>query len=151
MSNLLTRDRTTTPAALEPYRALRDLLRWEPFREAAWPAMDPSVSFLPSFEIKETKGAYLFKADLPGIKEAELDISVLGDRLTIAGKREQEHKEDTETYHLMERTFGSFSRTFNLAEAVEAEHVHAELKDGVLNLTVPKRPGAKAQKVKIQS
>jgi len=80
-----------------------------------------------------------------------LDINVLGNRLSVSGKREQEHKEDTDTYHLMERSFGSFSRTFTLPDEVEADHVHAELKEGILNLTIPKRPGAKAQKVKIQS
>lgn len=151
MANLLTRDRTNPSTALEPFRALRDLLRWDPYREANWLPMETAATFMPSFEVKETKGAYMFKADLPGIKDEDLEINVLGNRLTITGKREQERKEDTDTYHLMERSYGSFSRTFNLPDEVEAEHVHAELKEGVLNLTIPKRPEAKAKKVKIQS
>ena len=149
MANLMTRDRATIPAALEPYRLLRDMLRWDPYRESNWPPMEGAVTFMPSFEVKETSGAYLFKADLPGIKDEDLEINVLGNRLTISGKREQERKEDTETYHLMERSFGSFSRTFTLPDEVEATHVHAELKGGVLNLTIPKRPESKPQKVKI--
>lgn len=149
MSNLMTRDRT--PSSLEPLRLFRDLLRWDPYRDTSWPAMEPAATFLPPFEVKETGGAYLFKADLPGFKEADLDVNVIGNRLTVSGKREQERKEETDTYHLMERSFGSFTRTFTLPEEVEAGHIHAEIKDGVLSLSIPKRPESKPQKVKIQS
>lgn len=151
MTSLMTRNRTTPPASLEPIRLLRDLLNWDPYREASWLPMETGATFMASFEVKETKGAYLIKADLPGFNEKDLDINVLGNRLTVSGKREQEHKEDSDTYHLMERSFGSFSRTFTLPDEVEASHVLAEIKEGVLNLTIPKRPGTKAQKVKIQS
>lgn len=149
MTNLLTLDRTTPTAALEPYRVMRDLLRWDPFREVNWMPGDTALAFVPTFEVKETKGSYLFKADLPGIKEEDLEINLLGNRLTISGKREQERKEDTDSYHLMERSYGAFSRTFNLPEEVEADHIHAELKDGVLNLSIPKQPESKPQKVKL--
>jgi HSP20 family protein len=153
MTNLLTRERQTSPQGLlEPFRMMREMLRWDPLREGTWtPGFESAATFMPSFEVKETDGAYHFKADLPGIKDEDLEIQVLGNRLTISGKREAEKKEENETYHLFERSFGSFSRTFTLPEEVEPRDVHAELKQGVLSLTIPKRPESKPQKVKIQS
>ena len=112
MSNLLTREpRTLTPQTpvLEPFRMMRELMRWDPFRDNLL-ALD-TQTFMPSFEVKETPSAYVFKADLPGIKEEDLDIQLLGNRLTIGGKRETDKKEENETWHLIERSYGSFSRS----------------------------------------
>jgi HSP20 family protein len=74
---------------------------------------------------------------------------VEGNRLTIRGKREAEKREDNETYHAFERTFGAFTRSFLLPDPVAAEHVHAELKEGVLTLSIPKSPEARPQKIQI--
>lgn len=152
MPNLITR--TPTPATqtpvLEPFRMMRDLLRWDPFRETAWPMMEAASSFSPSFEVKETPNAYVFKADLPGIKDEDLDIQLLNNRITISGKREIEHKEDNETYHLHERSFGTFSRTFSLPEEVSVDKVDAHLVHGVLTLTVMKNPEAQPRKIPVK-
>ncbi|MBI3131541.1 MAG: Hsp20/alpha crystallin family protein [Acidobacteria bacterium] len=151
MSNLLTRDfRTITPQipALEPFRMMRDLMRWDPYRDNLLSL--ENQTFLPSFEVKETPTAYVFKADLPGIKEEDLDIQLLGNRLTIGGKRETEKKEDNETWHLVERSYGSFSRSFTLPEEITANKVDAHLVNGVLTLTVMKNPEAQAQKIRIK-
>lgn len=150
MSTLLTRDRNTQPLGLlEPFRLMRDLWKWDP--QSAWPpAFEASDAFSPSFEVKETLGAYLFKADLPGIKEEDLEINVLGNRLTVSGRREMEKEEQGETFHVMERRYGSFSRTFALPEEVPPDHVHAELKQGELVITIPKRPESKPSKVRLQ-
>ncbi|MCX6549234.1 MAG: Hsp20 family protein [Acidobacteria bacterium] len=73
-----------TAATLEPFRLMRDFLRWDPLRDYDLGA--PSAAFLPSFDVKESPDAYQFKADLPGILEADLEISLEGTRLTVAGK-----------------------------------------------------------------
>lgn len=153
MPNLITRT-TATPATqtpvLEPFRMMRDLLRWDPFRDAAWPMMETATAFSPNFEVKETPSAYVFKADLPGIKDEDLDIQLLNNRLTIGGKRESEHKEDNETYHLFERSYGTFSRTFSLPEEVSIDKVDAHLVNGVLTLTVMKNPEAQPRKIHVK-
>ncbi len=99
--------------------------------------------------MKETPDAYQFKADLPGILEAELEISLEGSRLTVAGKREEESIKDGERIHLSERSHGTFSRTFTLPEDVEGEKVVAELRNGVLTLMVPKRPEVRPRKINV--
>lgn len=150
MRNLLTlRPHTLTPVA-EPFRLMRDFLRWDPFRDTQ---LEPEANayFLPSFDVKETPEAYVFKADLPGIRQEDLDIDLTGNRLSIRGRRSAEPKVDGETLHIAERAFGTFARTFTLPEEVLASEVHADLKDGVLNLSIPKRPEAKPQKIRIQS
>ena len=152
MAELMTRTRPETASlqVFEPFRVFRDLMRWDPFRESAWMA-DRDSAFVPSFEVKETPAAYVFRADLPGIKEDDLDIQLLGNRLTIGGKRESEKKEDNETYHLYERSYGSFSRSFTLPEEVSANKVDAHLQNGVLTLTVMKSPEAKPHKVPVKA
>ncbi len=149
MSTLLTRDRAQTPV-LEPFRMMRDLLRWDPLREPAWP-VEMGATFMPSFEVKETPTAYVFKADLPGIRDEDLDIQLTGNRLTVSGKRETEKHEDHETLHLHERSYGSFSRSFTLPEEISPHKVDAHLVQGVLTLTVMKSPEAQPQKIHVKS
>ena len=90
--------------------------------------------------MKENKDGYVFRADLPGVREDDLDISLTGNRLTISGKREQEKHEQGDTYYANERSYGSFSRAFTLPDGTDAENVRADLKNGVLQVTVPKKP-----------
>lgn len=155
MNQVKTRETTANPMfknPWEPYRLMNELGRWDPFKELGWPLTQMDLStFSPSFEVKETPGAYVFRADLPGVKNEDVDIHVEGNRLNIRGKREAEKREDNETYHAYERSFGSFSRSFLLPEPVAAEHVHAELKEGVLTLSVPKSPEARPQKIQVTS
>lgn len=136
-----------TAATLEPFRLMRDFMRWDPLRDYDLGA--PAAAFMPSFDVKETSDAYQFKADLPGILEADLEISLEGTRLTVAGKREEETLKDGERSHLSERSHGRFSRTFTLPEDVEGEKVVAELRHGVLTLMVPKRPEVRPRKINV--
>ena len=71
-------------------------------------------TFSPSFEVKETKDSYVFKADVPGVKESDIEGTVTGNRLSISGKREVEHKEQTNTFYTYERSYGDFTRSFLL-------------------------------------
>jgi HSP20 family protein len=133
----------------DPFRAMDALLRWDPFREETAPLGSWTGGYTPRFDVKETKDAYVFKADLPGVKEEDVELSLSGNMLTISGKKEEEHKEESEQYYAMERTYGSFSRSFSLPDSVDSEHVTAELKGGVLAVNVPKRPEAQPKKIAI--
>lgn len=132
---------------MDPFEVMRDLMRWDPFAELAPIA---GGAFMPSFDVKETGEAYVFTADLPGVKESDLELSLTGNRLTIAGKREEEKKEQDERWYAYERSYGAFSRSFTLPEGVDGEHVQAELKEGVLRVTVPKKPEVKPRKIELK-
>jgi HSP20 family protein len=151
-----TSDKPAAPAVgqWDPFRAMRDLLRWDPFREMS--AFEPyggaeTAMFMPAFEVKETKEGYSFKADLPGVKDADLEITLSGNRMTISGKREAEQREKSDTFYAYERTYGSFARTFTLPEGADMENLHAELKGGVLTMLVPRRPEMQPRKIQIKT
>ena len=132
---------------------------WDPFAGllAAYGFQVPryfekqTEAFVPRFEVRENKDALILKADMPGIKSDNLDISVQANVLTISGNREQEAKTDNETFHMVERLFGSFTRSFTLPEAVDTKRLEAELKEGVLTVILPKAPEAKPTRVQIKS
>jgi HSP20 family protein len=156
MANLIRRQppQEVTPSGgiWDPFRVVRDVFRWDPFREieSAMGADYRSVgSFSPNFEVKETKEAYVFRADMPGVKDEDLEISLTGNQLTISGHREQETRERGETYYTSERTYGSFSRAFALPEGTDDENVTAELKNGVLIVNVAKKPEIQPKKIAI--
>jgi len=135
----------------DPISWTRDLLRWDPFREMLPSFAQQEMVFNPAFDVKETKEGYLFQADLPGIAERDLEITRTGNRLTVAGKRETEREVQGETYYTAERTYGSFTRTFTLPDGIDGDHIHAQLKEGVLHVLVPKLPEAQAKKIEIKS
>lgn len=153
MNLIRTRQPQTLPSTtdtLEPFRLMRNLLRWDPYRELSFP-MEGGSTFMPSFDVKETADAYVFTADMPGIQKDNLDIQLTGNRLTISGHRESEGTREGETFYSQERSFGTFSRTFSLPEEVESGKVAAELREGVLHLMVPKSPETRPQKITISS
>lgn len=156
MANIIRRypgqEVTPSNAAWDPFRVVRDVFRWDPFREieAALGGEYRNLgTFAPTFDVKETKEAYIFRADLPGVKDEDLDISLTGSRLTISGHREQEAREQGETYYASERSYGAFSRAFTLPDGTDAENVSAELKNGVLLVNVPKKPEVQAKRIAI--
>ncbi|HET6410808.1 MAG TPA: Hsp20/alpha crystallin family protein [Anaeromyxobacter sp.] len=151
MANLIRRGSPSAvlaPRLPDPFEMMRDLLRWDPFAEFGSPRGE--LAFAPSFEVKETKDAYLFKADLPGIAEGDLDIALTGNRLTVSGKREEEKKEEDDRYYAFERSYGSFSRSFTLPEGVDVDHAEAGLSQGVLTVSIPKKPEAKPKKIEVK-
>ncbi len=138
-------------AELDPIGFVRSMLRWDPFRAMAPVFADEGLGFVPAFEVKETKDAYLVRADLPGVKEQDLDVSTTGHRLTVRGKREAERKDERDTYYLYERSYGSFARTLSLPEGADPGQVHAALADGVLTITVGKRAELQPKKIAVQT
>jgi HSP20 family protein len=154
MSSIIVRNREGAPAQpsrqdWDPMRWARDLLRWDPFREMMPSFPTAELAFAPAFEVKETKDGFVFKADVPGVKEQDLDITHTGNRLTITGKREAEHEEKSDTYYASERSYGSFTRAFTLPDGVDGDHVRAELNAGVLTIVVPKLPEAQPKKISV--
>src|SRR3974390_3434896 len=103
----------------------------------------------PAVDIYENEHELVVKADIPDIKPEELDIRVENNILTIRGERKFEKKVDEKNYLRLERTYGSFSRSFSLANTVNSEAIKAEYKDGVLTLTVPKREEDKPKQIKV--
>lgn len=141
-----------SPVAWEPFRLMRELMSWDPFAELMPSALFRRglEGFAPRFDVKETRDAYVFTADLPGVTEDDLDVSLTGNRLTVSGKRESERTNEGERYYAYERSYGSFTRSFTLPEGVDAEHVDATLKNGVLTLSVPKKEAHKPRKISIK-
>jgi HSP20 family protein len=135
----------------DPFERMRELMGFDPFEQVGRMVggQEQGLGFVPAFEVKETKDSYIFKADLPGVKESDLDITLTGDRITISGKRETEKEEDTDRFYAYERSYGSFSRSFTLPEGVDAEHCSADLKEGVLNLRLPKVPEVQPKRIQV--
>lgn len=142
---------TATPALArsEPSRWISRLMGWDPFREMAPFLGEQRLALEPAFEIKETKDGYLFKADVPGIKQSDLDVSVTSNRLTVSGKRDAEKEDKGDTYYTYERSYGSFTRSFTLPEGVNESNIHADLRDGVLSILMPKKPESMPKKIPI--
>ena len=105
--------------------------------------------FTPAFEVKETKDAYIFKADLPGVKEEDVEVTVTGNRIQVSGKREEEKQEENERFYAYERNYGSFSRSFTLPEGVDSENVDAGLTNGVLSLRIGKKPEIQPKRIQL--
>lgn len=140
-----------SPSGFEPNRWLRSMLRWDPFQEMAPIFGAEEVEFSPSFDVKETKSAFVVTADVPGVKASDLDVSVSESRMNISGKRESEREEKSDTYYACERSYGTFARTFTLPEGVNPNAVSADLKDGVLTVSIAKKPEVQAKKIEIKT
>ena len=106
--------------------------------------------FVPAVDVLEQDGNYLIKAELPGLKASDVEIRVEGSTLTISGERKYEHKEEKEGYRRFERRYGSFCRSFTLPENAKAEAIEADMSEGVLTLTVPKKATAEPRKIEVR-
>lgn len=135
----------------DPFRTMRELMRFDPFAEMSTMNVGQSLQFNPDFEVKETREGYQFRADLPGIKEKDLEISMTGNRLSVSGHREAEKRDESDRYYLYERSYGSFTRSFTLPDGIDSTKIAAELKDGVLTLMVPRRPETQPRKITVRS
>ena len=137
--------------------------RWEPFRGSYDSQLNRLFSdffgrtsqeqnltpWAPAVDIFEGEHELVVKADLPDIKPEELDIRVENNILTIRGERRFEKKVDEKNYLRVERSYGSFARSFSLANTVNTEAIKADYKDGVLTLSIPKREEAKPKQIKV--
>lgn len=138
------------PKSFSGLPILRSLMEWEPLRELAPLFEKEESAFVPKFDVKETQDAFLLKADLPGVAEKDIEVSVSGSRLTISGKREEEKKEKGDVYYTWERSYGAFTRSFTLPEDIDPAHVEAELKGGVLTIVAAKSVEHRPQKIPVK-
>jgi HSP20 family protein len=134
---------------------MEDMLR-HPLLEARrplswWRTPSEEVGWTPTVEMYEKGDKFVVKADLPGMKKEELDISVVGDTLTIKGERKAESEVKNEDYYRCELCYGKFSRSIALPGAVDAEKIEAKYENGVLEITLPKVEEAKPKKIEIKA
>ncbi len=107
------------------------------------------TSWAPPVDIYETENELVVKADLPDINEKELDIRVENNMLTIRGERKFDQKVKEDNYLRIERTYGSFNRSFGLPNSVNAEGIKAEYRNGVLTVVMPKRAESKPKQIQV--
>lgn len=123
--------------------------RW--FEDLRLPEFETSKFIVPAFDVSETDEHIIVKADLPGVDVKDIDISIVGNVLTVKGEKKQEKEEKNESYHRIERSYGSFSRSISLPAEVNPDAVEAVYKDGVLKLTIPKAEKSKPKKIEIKT
>lgn len=146
--------------ALIKWESLRDIedlfdrytrsIPWPPGRAAS---AGPLAEWHPRVDISENEGNYVIKADIPGVPKDALTVTVDNGVLTLQGERRQEHKEENERFHRVERVYGSFSRSFHLPEDADAMGLKANAVEGQLTVTVPKKavtPSATAVQVPVE-
>ena len=103
----------------------------------------------PAVDFSEDEKEYHLTADLPGVQEKDIEVKLSDDMLTITGERSDEREEEEKDYHLSERRYGSFKRSFRLPESVDQAKIKASFANGVLNLVMPKTKQAKKKARKI--
>ncbi|MGE4551786.1 MAG: Hsp20/alpha crystallin family protein [Desulfovibrionaceae bacterium] len=118
-----------------------------------WPAgFGPAeASAFPAVDIAENGDVLTITAELPGVAPKDVDISLEKGVLTIRGEKRFEHEEQKDDYRRIERSYGSFSRSFALPNEVDVDKAKAEFKDGVLTLNLPKAEVCKAKRIEIAS
>jgi HSP20 family protein len=104
----------------------------------------------PMVDVSEDDKAFHITADLPGISDKDVNVTLSGDVLTISGERREEREQKDRNYHFSERRFGSFRRAFTLPPGVDRDKIEANFKNGVLALTLPKTPEAMQQQKRIE-
>ncbi len=107
-------------------------------------------SWNPVVDVVEEDDKFVIEAELPGMKKDEIQISLAHDMLTIRGEKKVEKEEKKKNYHRSERSYGSFSRTFNFPGNVKADKVDAEFNNGVLTVTIPKSEDAKPKQIEVK-
>lgn len=105
----------------------------------------------PAVDVAETPEQVTVKAELPGIDPKDINISLTGDILSIKGEKKSEREEKKENYHVVERSYGSFSRSLRLPAAVNADKIEAKFEKGVLTVTCPKKEVVKPKDIKIKT
>jgi HSP20 family protein len=139
---------------------------WDPFREMAamMDRMDqmlgrmpvetraglPTAAWTPRVDITEDEKEYLVKAELPEVKKDQIKVTVRDHTLSITGERKSEKEEKGKKFHRIERTYGSFERSFLLPDDADAGKITSEFKDGMLNVHLPKVPGTTPKPIEVK-
>jgi HSP20 family protein len=136
----------------------KDMLSlWNPFSELMrvgehferWPFDERRFS--PAVDVREEADSILVEAELPGMKPEDVSVNLEGNLLTISGERKFEHEKKEEGYRRIERSYGSFSRSFTLPDTVALERCEAEMNNGILKIRVPKSEKAQPRRIDVKS
>ena len=132
---------------IDPFRELANL--FENFADGTGKDQLMAGSFVPPVDIYEDEHNLVLKLEIPGVSEANLDIQVENNTLTVKGERKFEKEEKEENFHRVERRYGSFLRTFRLPNTVDTETVEANYEKGVLRINLAKKAEAKPKQIKV--
>ncbi|MGA1846994.1 Hsp20/alpha crystallin family protein [Deferribacter abyssi] len=151
---MLERWRGNKPAVTSPFRELLTFQEeinklFDDFFKVP-KTLDDVAKFIPDIDIAETKDAFIIKADLPGLSEKDIEVSLTNNILTIKGERKEEKEEKDKNYYRKERVFGSFLREIQIPKKVQSDKVKAKFKNGVLEIKLPKAEEEKEKTVKIE-
>lgn len=106
-------------------------------------------SFSPSIDVKENENEFIIKAELPGVDEKDIEVTVTNDSITIKGEKKEEKEDKDKNYYYMERSYGSFSRVIPFEAEIESGKAEAKFKNGILDIKIPKNQSAKAKGTKV--
>jgi HSP20 family protein len=151
------REHTKVPALLRPIgdieRAFEDFLRRPFLSPSRWDRLAewrlPFETSLPKLDVIDRDGEVVVRAELPGVKKEDIEISLTGALLTLKGQTKREEKEEKGDYYRCEISQGSFSRTVTLPAEVNESGAKAQLRDGMLEVTLPKVEKAKKRPIKV--
>ena len=148
---------------------MSSLIRWEPFRDIHTlqdrlnrvfgdlshrpGSTDEGLTagpWTPQVDVYETNDSIVLKADLPGMNQNDVEISVEGNTLTVKGERKFEKEVNEKDYYRMERSYGTFTRSFTLPPTVDSDKIDAAFAQGVLKITLPKREESKPKQIKVK-
>ncbi|MFO1518681.1 MAG: Hsp20/alpha crystallin family protein [bacterium] len=142
---------------LQVYRPFKDLFRLSSeldrlfnYRGTSAEDEESPSTWSPAVDISEDKEAVKFRAELPGLKKEDVKINVREGVLTLQGERKFEEEKKDENHYRIERSYGVFARSFTLPTSVDESKIQATMKDGVLEIRVPKKPEAKEKEISIE-
>ncbi len=142
--------------ALAPWRGMETLRQemervFDRFFEPRWDEFEAVGAWAPKLDFSETKDAFVVKAEVPGVEQKDISVSIQDQMLTVKGEKHKEKEEKDEKYHRVERSWGAFARTIALPAGVDTEKVNATFKDGVLTVKLPKTPAAKGTTIPVKA
>ena len=133
-------------------RALSDLFApWPAGRTAGEAGNGDVAEWAPRVDVREAEGAYQIQADVPGADRDSLKVEVKDNVLSIEGEKHRESSAETDGVTRSERAYGSFLRKFSLPEEVDGDRIEASYKDGVLSVTLPKKPEAAPKRITVKT
>jgi len=130
----------------EMNRAFDDLFRGDLFDTSSF----LTQSWSPVVDVSETKDSYVITAELPGVRKEEVKITMHDNLISIRGEKKGESEKKSENFYRLERTFGSFERTFSVPGTVKSDAIEAKYDDGVLTITLPKTEESKERIVDVK-
>lgn len=125
---------------------------WWPSRwltDIGWPGTRLETEVVPSVDVFEKDDEVVVTAELPGIKKESINVDVTDSTLVLSGEKRKEEKIEEKDYYHLERSYGSFKRSFHLPSTVQKEKIKAKFKDGILEIKMPKTEEAKKSKIKV--